>query len=233
MKKININVQTQKDLFDLLVKLGGKVVNTGHLSTLEIQQAWASKRIWVDSEEHGLGLGYVWVPVFKDTFPGTVEEVELFKACYPLELLKDDGSKIQKFIDKQSQIIQQAYDEKMAEKKNENNNIIVNDISTATIPEEDILKRPTNYSLHQIFERLKSGRKRQDQLLLQDLIEIVDKNEPFVIISTQEYDNYNALVTLLIEKHLGTFKEANVNGFFKKEQLLNRGYSSTATLGQI
>jgi hypothetical protein len=145
MKKININVQTQKDLFDLLVKLGGKVVNTGHLSTLEIQQAWASKRIWVDSEEHGLGLGYVWVPVFKDTFPGTVEEVELFKACYPLELLKDDGSKIQKFIDKQSQIIQQAYDEKMAEKKNENNNIIVNDISTATIPEEDILKRPTNY----------------------------------------------------------------------------------------
>jgi len=232
MKKININVQTQKDLFDLLVKLGGKVVNTGHLSTLEIQQAWASKRIWVDSEEHGLGLGYVWIPEFKDIILEE-DEIELYDICYPLELLKDDGSKTSKFIDKQSQIIQQAYDEKMAEKKDENNNIIIDDISTAAIPEEDILKSPTNYSLHQIFERLKSGRKRQDQLLLQDLIEIVDKKEPFVILTTQEYDDYNALVTLLIEKHLGTFKEANVNGFFKEQQLENRGYSSRATLGQI
>jgi len=152
---------------------------------------------------------------------------------YVGQLLNSSDEKTSKFMETQSRIIQQTYDEKMAEKMTENNNIIVDDISAAAIPEEDILKRPTNYSLHQIFERLKSGRKRQDQLLLQDLIEIVDKKEPFVILTTQEYDNYNALVTLLIEKHLGTFKEANVNGFFKEQQLENRGYSSRATLGQI
>jgi NAD-specific glutamate dehydrogenase len=52
---------------------------------------------------------------------------------------------------------------------------------------EDVLERPTNYSLSEIFERLKSGRKKDDQLLLQDLIDLLEKDEPFIVISSEEY----------------------------------------------
>jgi hypothetical protein len=80
-----INVKTSNDLFELLATYGGKVVNTGSLSTMEINQAWASKRIWVDAEPPNLGLGYVWIPTFKNPFPETVEEVQMFQVCYPLD----------------------------------------------------------------------------------------------------------------------------------------------------
>lgn len=121
MKKIN--VQSANDLFDLLVEYGGKVVNTGTLPTIEIQQAWASKRIWVKPEYNvgEFGMGFVWIPTFKNPFPETVEEVQMFETCYPLELLKNDGSKTPNdFADKQSQIIQKEYEKKMTEKEQEN-----------------------------------------------------------------------------------------------------------------
>lgn len=83
-----INVQSANDLFDLLVEYGGKVVNTGSLPTPEIQQAWASNRIWVRPESEGkFGFGFVWIPVFKNPFPETPEEVEMFEKCYPLEII--------------------------------------------------------------------------------------------------------------------------------------------------
>ncbi len=83
MKKIN--VQSANDLFDLLVEYGGKVVNTGTLPTSEINQAWASKRIWVRPEGEGeFGMGFVWIPEFKNTFLDT-EDSKLFEICYPLD----------------------------------------------------------------------------------------------------------------------------------------------------
>lgn len=81
-----INVKSANDLFDLLVEYGGKVVNTGTLPTIEINQAWASKRIWVRPEGEGqFGMGFVWIPTFKNPFPESVEEVEMFEKCYPLD----------------------------------------------------------------------------------------------------------------------------------------------------
>lgn len=95
-----INVKTQKDLFDLLVNLGGKVVNTGWLSTDEIKQAWASKRIWVDAEPPNLGLGYVWIPTFQNPFLEAVEEVKLFEQCYPLDVEKPLKIKLSKILNR-------------------------------------------------------------------------------------------------------------------------------------
>lgn len=111
-----INVQSANDLFDLLVEYGGKVVNTGTLPTIDINQAWASKRIWVRPEGEGeFGMGFVWIPTFKNPFPESVEEVEMFKKCYPLD--GEPNTLTNSFADKQSQIIQKEYERKMAEKK--------------------------------------------------------------------------------------------------------------------
>lgn len=79
-----INVQSANDLFGLLVEYGGKVVNTGTLSEMEINQARVSNRIWIDNEPPNLGLGYVWIPTFKNTHPETLEEIEISKICYPI-----------------------------------------------------------------------------------------------------------------------------------------------------
>lgn len=64
-------------------------------------------------------------------------------------------------------------------------------ITQAVLPAEDVLQCPTNYSLCQIFDRLKAGRKRDDQLLLQDLIDLLSSNEPFVMMTSKEFDDYN------------------------------------------
>ena len=204
-----INVQSANDLFDLLVEYGGKVVNTGTLSTLEINQAWASKRIWVDATPPNLGLGYVWIPTFKNPFPETPEEVEIFEKCYPLGREKSND-----FADKQSQIIQEEYERKMTEKE----------LDQATIPAEDVLQRPANYSLYQIFDRLKAGRKRVDQLLLQNLMNHLSSDGTFDIIDSKDLDDYNTIITWMIENHLTEFKEADVRYKFKEIHLLNRGY---------
>lgn len=76
-----INVKTPNDLFELLVYSGGKIVSSNYLPTWEIQQAQASNRMFVDEN----GLGYVWIPTFKNPFPETVEEVQMFETCYPLD----------------------------------------------------------------------------------------------------------------------------------------------------
>lgn len=209
-----INVQSANDLFELLATYGGKVVNTETLSTLDINQAWASKRIWIDAESFNLGLGYVWIPIFKDTFPETLEEVELFENCYPLG--REFKTASSSFLNKQSQIIQEEYEKKMSEKEV---------WTEAALPAEDVLQRPVNYSLYQIFDRLKAGRKRLDQLLLQNLMDHLSSTGTFDIIDSKDLDDYNTIVTLLIEKHRTIFQEADVSYKFKKEQLLNRGYS--------
>jgi len=89
-----INVQSQKDLFTLLSELGGEVVSTGYLPLWEIQQAQESNRIWVDEN----GLGFVWIPTFKNPFPETVEEVQLFEHCYPLDVEKPLKIKLAKIL---------------------------------------------------------------------------------------------------------------------------------------
>lgn len=68
-------------LTDLLVKHGGKIVSSNSLSAEWIAQARASNRMYVDNNS----LGYIWEPEFKNGMPETVEEVELFEWCYPLE----------------------------------------------------------------------------------------------------------------------------------------------------
>lgn len=71
-----------KELFDFLAKYGGKIVSTNDLNELEINQARASNRMYVDEDS----LGYVWLPAFHGKFPETVTEVEIFEWCYPLEI---------------------------------------------------------------------------------------------------------------------------------------------------
>lgn len=133
---------------------------------------------------------------------------------YAHQYLETSDSKT--FVDKQSQIIQEEYEKKMSEKEAS--------ITQAALPAEDVLQRPTNYSLYQIFDRLKAGRKRVDQLLLQDLMDHLASDGTFDIVDSKDLDDYNAIVTLMIENHLTEFKEADVRYKFKKEQLLNRGY---------
>lgn len=76
-----INVKTSNDLFELLVYNGGKIVSSNSVSVNEINQARASNRMLVDEN----GLGFIWIPTFKNPFPETVEEVEMFEKCYPLD----------------------------------------------------------------------------------------------------------------------------------------------------
>ena len=131
---------------------------------------------------------------------------------YVHQYLETSDSKT--FADKQSQIIQKEYERKMEEKA----------LDQAMIPAEDVLQRPANYSLYQIFDRLKAGRKRADQLLLQDLMDHLSSDGTFDIIDSKDLDDYNTIVTLMIENHLTEFKEADVRYKFKENQLLNRGY---------
>lgn len=71
-----------KELFIYLAQYGGKIVSTNDLNELEIRQARASKRMYVDEDS----LGYVWLPSFHGRFPITVTEVEMFEWCYPLDV---------------------------------------------------------------------------------------------------------------------------------------------------
>lgn len=103
--------------------------------------------------------------------------------------------------------------------------------ASACIPSSDVLDRPSNYSLHQIFNVLKAGRKAADQLMLQELIDVLDTGENFAVITTSDFDYYNNLLSKLIVNHIGTFREAtDVSYEFKERQLRNRGYSPTETL---
>lgn len=71
-----------KELFDLLAKYGGKIVSSNDLNEIEISQARASSRMYVDEDS----LGYIWLPAFYGRFPITIQEVEMFEWCYPLEV---------------------------------------------------------------------------------------------------------------------------------------------------
>jgi len=95
---------------------------------------------------------------------------------------------------------------------------------------DNILKQPVNYSLVEIFERLKAGRKAADQRFLRDLIDLLSSNEPFVTMTSKEFDDYSTITSIMIDKHFTEFVEADVTKNFKEEQLLNRGYSPTETI---
>jgi hypothetical protein len=69
-------------LLKLLATHGGKIVSTNDLNEMEISQARASNRMYVDEDS----LGYVWLPQFHGRFPVTVEEVEMAEWCYPLDV---------------------------------------------------------------------------------------------------------------------------------------------------
>lgn len=77
-------VVTKDDLFKLLAEYGGTIESTGKMDEMNIKQARASGRMYVDQ----YGLGYVWMPgdFSNGAFPETVEEVELFEKWFPLEV---------------------------------------------------------------------------------------------------------------------------------------------------
>ena len=62
-------------LIELLAKHGGKIVSSNDLPTEEIRQARLSERMYVDENS----FGYIWIPHFKNGFPTTETEVELFE----------------------------------------------------------------------------------------------------------------------------------------------------------
>jgi hypothetical protein len=47
-----------KELFEMLISKGGKIVSSANCSTLEIAEAGACKRMWVDEN----GFGFIWFP---------------------------------------------------------------------------------------------------------------------------------------------------------------------------
>ena len=65
-------------LLELLAQHKGSIVSTASLSTWHIDNARASGRMYVDSNN----LGYVWMPESK--FPESEEEVEELEKWYPL-----------------------------------------------------------------------------------------------------------------------------------------------------
>lgn len=73
-----------KELFKLLAEYGGTIESTGKMDEMNIKQARASGRMWVDE----YGLGYVWMPGYfsNGPYPETVEEVQLFEKWFPLEV---------------------------------------------------------------------------------------------------------------------------------------------------
>lgn len=72
---------TMRDLLNLLAAHKGSIVSTASLSVEDIEQAKASKRMFVDNNS----LGYVWQPDFLK-LPETPEEVEQFEKWYPLDV---------------------------------------------------------------------------------------------------------------------------------------------------
>lgn len=47
-----------EDLFRMLAKDGGKIISSNDCNELEIAQARACRRMWVNSE----GFGFIWFP---------------------------------------------------------------------------------------------------------------------------------------------------------------------------
>lgn len=68
-------------LLGYLEKHGGRIISTNDLSPYEISQATVSNRIFEPEEYVG---GFIWEPVFKNGFPVSSAEVQLFEWCYPL-----------------------------------------------------------------------------------------------------------------------------------------------------
>lgn len=71
---------TINDLLELLAAHNGAIVSTAVLSAMDIRQAQASGRMYVDENS----LGYVWMPQIT-RFPETPKEVEEFERWFPLE----------------------------------------------------------------------------------------------------------------------------------------------------
>lgn len=87
---------TVKTLFDFLTVYGGSILSTGNLSAMDINQARASGRLFVDENS----MGFVWMPVSK--FPETVEEVQEFEKWFPLEVPLPDSLKTADFLFKKA-----------------------------------------------------------------------------------------------------------------------------------
>lgn len=88
VRAVPIPAQAAKDgaeitintLLNYLAEYGGEIVSSNSLSSEWIEQARASGRLYVDENS----LGYVWEPKFKDGFPTTEKEVELFDKWFPI-----------------------------------------------------------------------------------------------------------------------------------------------------
>jgi hypothetical protein len=74
-------VEQIETLLDYLAMYGGKIVCTASLDVDDINQARASKRMYVDQ----VAIGYVWIPNLTK-FPENDEEVAFFEKWYPLEI---------------------------------------------------------------------------------------------------------------------------------------------------
>jgi hypothetical protein len=73
-------VVTISNLLELLALHGGTIESTGSMDEMNIKQARASDRMYVDEN----GLGFVWMP--PGLFPESVEQVKLFEQWFPLEV---------------------------------------------------------------------------------------------------------------------------------------------------
>jgi len=73
-------MKTIKELLETLALKGGKIVCTAQLDVMEINQARASNRLFVDEN----GIGFVWDPNIL-FFPKTEKEIVDFEKYYPLE----------------------------------------------------------------------------------------------------------------------------------------------------
>lgn len=71
---------TLEILLQLLAEHKGAIVSTASLSAMDIRQAQASGRMYVDENS----LGYVWMPQIT-RFPETPKEVEEFERWFPIE----------------------------------------------------------------------------------------------------------------------------------------------------
>lgn len=74
-------VEQIETLLDYLAMYGGKIVCTSSLDVNDINQARASKRMYVDQ----VAIGYVWIPNLIK-MPENEEEVAFFEKWYPLEI---------------------------------------------------------------------------------------------------------------------------------------------------
>lgn len=82
-------LKTAEELLTLTTIFGGSIKCTSSIDNYELSQARASERMYVAED----GIGFVWIPEFKNGFPETVDEVKLFDKYYPLDIEPPDELK--------------------------------------------------------------------------------------------------------------------------------------------